>query len=57
MKRTQFVITNTKALPEEIIPLGISRIFVRTFSLSNLLSAQRLNAMAELRANTMHRIT
>ena len=56
INKMQFVITNNSAFAEEIIPLGISLIFVRTFSLSNLLSAQRLNAMAALRAKTIHRI-
>ena len=57
INKIQFMTTNVSAFFAEMIPLGISRIFVRTFSLSNLLSAHRLNAMAALRAKIMQRIT
>ena len=38
-----------------ILPAGISRSLVRGFLASMFLSRYRLNAMAELRANTIHK--
>ncbi len=53
MKMTDDSITNRKALLAEIIPFGISRIAVRGFFASKLLSKYLLKAMAALRAVIM----
>ncbi len=49
--------TNTQADLGEIIPAGISRVAVRGFSISISLSKYLLNAIAALRANTIHNNT
>jgi hypothetical protein len=53
----QFTTTNLRALPDEIIPEGISLIAVLGFFASKCLSRYRLNAIAALRAKTMHSTT
>jgi hypothetical protein len=50
-------ITNRKALFAEMIPFGISRIAVRGFFLSKLLSKYLLKAIAALRAVIIQVIT
>ena len=57
IKAMQLIITNINALLAEIIPAGISRIAVRGFLASKLLSSQRLKAIAALRAKTIQRMT
>ena len=50
-------ITNVSEAEAEIVPAGISRERVRSFTASIFLSAYLLNAMAAVRAKTMRRIT
>ena len=53
----QLKITKPMAAFGEIVPAGISLIAVRGFFASKCLSAQRLNAIAAERANTIHKRT
>ena len=57
IKMTDDRIVKRKALLGEIIPLGISRMAVRGFFSSKLLSKYLLKAMAALRAVIMQIIT
>lgn len=56
-KSSELSITSESAAPAEIVPAGISLTFVLAFFASMALSAQRLKAIAEVRASTMHRMT
>ena len=53
----QLTIVKAKAFFSEIIPFGISRMAVRGFLASNVLSRKRLKAMAAERAKIMQKIT
>ena len=57
MNNRQLTTTNRNALFFEMIPAGISRIAVRGFRASHRTSSHRLNAIAALRAKTMHNTT
>jgi hypothetical protein len=53
----EFIIVKKSAFFELILLVGISLLEVLGFALSINLSIYLLNAIAELRANTIHRIT
>ena len=57
MNNKQLTIVKINAFFGLIIPAGISRTAVLGFKASYFASSQRLNAIAALRANIMHRIT
>src|SRR6185312_808177 len=56
IKARQLIIVNVNADIGLMRPDGISRCLVRGFLASTSLSRYLLNAIAELRANTMHKI-
>ena len=57
INKSELMITKLKACLACIVPAGISLTAVLGFNLSKCLSMYRLNAMAALRANTIHNTT